>query len=161
MPYVSSHIPALQADASFDGQMYSITLADQSIATGNYEAFYFANPSSSSFVIQLHGIMAMSDQELSLDIIKNVTAFTSTGSLTPNNNSAGSTYSSVINTIDSAVDVSDPVTGGELLYSYRNQKAIELKLVGCITILPGYNVVVRLSVSTNASVTLNFSWWEV
>lgn len=164
MSVLSSMIPMLQADASFQGIMYSITLADKTIDTNNYEAFSFVNPSASKVAIQFNNIYSASNQPLSIDIIKESTAFAATGFLTPQNNDVGTSENSVLLTVPTAENVStDPVTAGTTLYSYRNETAFNLNVCGVITIQPGYNVVFKFQngATSTAVSTFNCSWWEV
>lgn len=150
MSVLSALIPTLQADASFNGKMYSVTLADQAITGGNYEAFSFVNPSASNIVMQFYTINGSSDQALSIDFFTDVITFNSTGSLTPNNNNAGSANSSVI-TVSTAVDVTNPITGGTKIYSYRNQLAVNLNIFGYISIQANHNAVLSALTSSNAT----------
>lgn len=166
MTVLSSLLPMLQADASFGGIMYSATLADQVVTAGKYEAFYFLNPSATTattVTIQFNTINGTSDQALSIDIIKGVTTFTDTGSLTPRNNDSGCADNSTLSSVLTAVDATNPISGGVILYSYRNQTTLNLNLVGGISIQPGHNVVVRLlnNTTSDANITFNFNWWEI
>ena len=164
MSILSSLIPLLQADASLNGIMYSITLADKTITADNYEAFMFTNPSASNVAIQFNTITGTSDQMIDIDVIKEATAFTSTSSITPRNNDSGASDSSVLTNVSNADNVStNPVTGDIILYSYRNQMTYNIYFAGAITVQAGHNVAfnIKNSSSSDAKITFNFNWWEI
>lgn len=150
-----------RANAGLAGNLYCAVSGFVTISQNNYYSFYFSNPSTSVITAQFDIVEASTKQLVNANILKDITSFTSTGTLTPCNFNPSFPDSSVISVQIASNASTNPVTGGTSICAYISDVPFNINYDGGITLAPGHNIAMSFqNKGANGESAVNVMWWE-
>lgn len=147
---------------ALNGSFYSLTTGSQTVAAANFLVCQVTNPSNSGKFINVNDVLGSSTTPITVDVLRNATFAAAGTAITPRNTNFQFGDNSAM-TGKFLVSVTDPTSGGNLLYSINQGNGGPLvDFNGRIIVPSNQTLYIRLpnTGSTSINLSLTVDWWE-